>query len=261
MPPLPLPRVLCTVLTHARSLVRRCQTTLQSQIRRELLANQGVATGDRTIALLVARSLQSQLFFYEVEWGGRVLQDGVEDVYMFLDDQEGGAGSAGGSGADDEGEGEGEGEGRGAERLMVGSAVEREELPTSVVTVLTKCYSPSCVEGAVCYSFACPRRPRVRLSLSFACGGVADARCRRISWRRSRRCPRSWGRRCVRARVSACLSWPRAGRSHFCFFWLAGRRGVGRGPRLAQVAPGERDQPTKVRFLFSLAPLVVVRVD
>ncbi|ETW78805.1 GDP/GTP exchange-like protein [Heterobasidion irregulare TC 32-1] len=113
-------------------------TTLQSQIRRELLANQGVATGDRTIALLVARSLQSQLFFYEVEWGGRVLQDGVEDVYMFLDDQEGGAG-----------------------------AVEREELPTSVITVLTKCYSPSCVEGAVCYSFACPRRPRVRLSLLF----------------------------------------------------------------------------------------------
>ncbi|THH16693.1 hypothetical protein EW146_g3989 [Bondarzewia mesenterica] len=106
-------------------------TTLQSQIRRELIINQGVATGDRTIALQVARSLQSQLFFYEVEWGGRILQDGVEDVYMFLDDQEGG----------------------------VEAAPEREELPTSVITVLTKCYSPSCVEGAPCYSFACPRRP------------------------------------------------------------------------------------------------------
>ncbi|KAJ4469772.1 hypothetical protein C8J55DRAFT_523777, partial [Lentinula edodes] len=32
----------------------------------------------------VARSLHSQLFFYEVEQGGRVLRDGVEDVYMFL---------------------------------------------------------------------------------------------------------------------------------------------------------------------------------
>jgi hypothetical protein len=54
-----------------------------------LLQNQGTSTNDRYIALLVARSLQQQLFFYEVEWGGRVLQDGVEDVYMFLDDQDG----------------------------------------------------------------------------------------------------------------------------------------------------------------------------
>ncbi|KAA1475511.1 Dbl-like domain-containing protein [Dentipellis sp. KUC8613] len=107
-------------------------STLQSQIRRELLINQGVATNDRAIALQVARSLQSQLFFYEVEWGGRILQDGVEDVYMFLDDQEGGA----------------------------DAVPEREELPTSVITVLTKCYSPSCVDGTPCYAYACPRRPR-----------------------------------------------------------------------------------------------------
>ncbi|TFY73275.1 hypothetical protein EWM64_g10737, partial [Hericium alpestre] len=85
-------------------------STLQSQIRRELIVNQGVATNDRAIALQVARSLQSQLFFYEVEWGGRILQDGVEDVYMFLDDQEGGA--------DD--------------------VPEREELPTGVITVMTR---------------------------------------------------------------------------------------------------------------------------
>lgn len=62
-----------------------------------------------------------------------MLQDGVEDVYMFLDDQEGGA----------------------------ESVPEREELPTGVITVLTRCYSPSCQDGAPCYSFACPRRPRV----------------------------------------------------------------------------------------------------
>jgi len=111
------------------------QSTLQSQIHNELLINQGVATNDRFIALQVARSLQSQLFFYEVEWGGRILQDGVEDVYMFLDDQEGGT----------------------------EAAPEREELPTGVITVLTNCYSPSCAEGAPCYSFACPRRPRVSI--------------------------------------------------------------------------------------------------
>ncbi|KAI0058941.1 Dbl-like domain-containing protein [Artomyces pyxidatus] len=109
-------------------------STLQSRIRTELLINQGAATDDRLIALQVARSLQQQLFFYEVEWGGRVLQDGVEEVYMFLDDQE-----------------------RSAD-----AAPEREELPTSVITVLTKCYSPSCSEASPCYSFACPRRPRVQ---------------------------------------------------------------------------------------------------
>ena len=109
------------------------QSTLQSRIVSELLINQGVTTNNRAIALQVARSLQQQLFFYEVEWGGRILQDGVEDVYMFLDDQEGGA----------------------------DAPRDREELPTSVITVLTRCYSPSCSEAQPCYSFACPRRSRV----------------------------------------------------------------------------------------------------
>ena len=257
------------MLTHARSLVRRCQTTLQSQIRRELLANQGVATGDRTIALLVARSLQSQLFFYEVEWGGRVLQDGVEDVYMFLDDQEGGAGSAGGSGNGSgngggndgqyEGEGDGGGEGRGVERLMAESAVEREELPTSVITVLTKCYSPSCVEGAVCYSFACPRRPRVRVSLScfLPAARVADALCRRISWRRSRRCPRSRGRRCVRAHLSSCLSWPARGDLTFVFAC----RATGSGTRTPTCSSRSRRARSTAKSApsFSLSPACVRR--
>lgn len=108
------------------------QSTIQAQIQRELLLNLGISTSNRRPALQVARSLQSQLFFYEVEWGGRVLQDGVEDVYMFLDDQE--------SGAD--------------------ARPEREELPTGVFTLLTKCYSPSCVEGSPCFAYACPRRVR-----------------------------------------------------------------------------------------------------
>ncbi|KAJ7065285.1 CNH domain-containing protein [Mycena amicta] len=104
--------------------------TIQSLIQRELAVNHGISTDDRRAALQVARSLQSQLFFYEVEWGGHVLQDGVEDVYMFLDDQEG----------------------------TSDLAPEREELPTGVVTMLTKCYSPSCVDDMPCYSYGCPRR-------------------------------------------------------------------------------------------------------
>jgi hypothetical protein len=82
---------------------------------------------DRRAALLVARSLQSALFFTEVEWGGSILQDGVEDVYMFLDDLDGGS------------------EG----------IIERTELPTGVETILTKCYSASC-EGPGCYTYSCP---------------------------------------------------------------------------------------------------------
>ncbi|KAH9479317.1 Rho1 guanine nucleotide exchange factor 1 [Psilocybe cubensis] len=105
-------------------------STIQTQIQRELAINHGVSTNDRRVALHVARSLQSQLFFYEVEWGGHVLQDGVEDVYMFLDDVDG---------ASD-------------------AVPEREELPTGVITMLTRCYSPSCGDGIPCYSYTCPRK-------------------------------------------------------------------------------------------------------
>jgi len=105
------------------------QSTIQAKIR-ELLACRGVSTNDRSAALEVARSLQSQLFFYDVEWGGRALTDGVEDVYMFRDDQEEGS----------------------------GTRIEMEELPTGVVTYLTKCYTPSCMDGQSCYAFSCPMR-------------------------------------------------------------------------------------------------------
>ncbi|KAF9269276.1 Dbl domain-containing protein [Marasmius fiardii PR-910] len=103
-------------------------STIQSLIQRELLVNHDISTTDRRAAVQVARSLQSQLFFYEVEWGGEALQDGVEDVYMFWDDQDGPSGG------------------------------EPAELPTGVITVLTRCYTPDCVDGAPCYSPRCPRR-------------------------------------------------------------------------------------------------------
>ena len=108
------------------------KSTIQAQVQRELL-HMHVSTSDRRLALFLARSLQSQLFFYEVEWGGRILQDGVEDVYMFLDDQEGGT-----------------------EMRSQGL----DELPTGVFTPLTKCYTPSCMDGLpyACSSYTCPRR-------------------------------------------------------------------------------------------------------
>ena len=117
-------------LTQRVTTIYFSQSTIQAQIQRELLINHGISTNDRRAALEVARSLQSQLFFYEVEWGGRALTDGVEDVYMFLDDQEGGS----------------------------DARIEMEELPTGVVTYLTKCYTPCCVDGHPCYAYSCPRR-------------------------------------------------------------------------------------------------------
>ncbi|KAF9441660.1 Dbl homology domain-containing protein [Macrolepiota fuliginosa MF-IS2] len=107
-------------------------STIHSQITRELRKNHGGASNDRRPALLVARSLQSQLFFYEVEWGYRVLRDDVSSAYMFLDEPQ-----------------------------------DLVEIPGGVVTVLTKCYSPSCGKfyGGPCYSYSCPRRGLKQISL------------------------------------------------------------------------------------------------
>ena len=81
------------------------------------------------------------LFFHEVEWGTRVLQDGVEDVYMFMDDPEG---------ASD-------------------SPIEWTDLPTGVVTILTKCYSASCdYLGLGCYASTCPRKVSIYFSHSLS---------------------------------------------------------------------------------------------
>ena len=118
------------------------KSAIQSQIQRELAIKHGVSTNDRRVSLQVARSLQSQLFFFEVGSGreSRALRDGVEDVYMFLDEQGGGS----------------------------GAFVEREELPTGVITMLTRCYSASC--GAQCYSYTCPRK------VWFFCGSGTNMR-------------------------------------------------------------------------------------
>ncbi|KAF8645045.1 hypothetical protein AX16_008106 [Volvariella volvacea WC 439] len=105
-------------------------STIASLIRDELRINHGVSTAERSIALQVARSLQSQLFFYEVEWGGQVLQDGVEDVYMFPDDSD----------------------------VPSDMPLEKEELPTGVIVSLSKCYASGCMEGVACYAYGCPRK-------------------------------------------------------------------------------------------------------
>jgi RHO1 GDP-GTP exchange protein 1/2 len=36
--------------------------------------------------------------------------------------------------------------------------LESEELPSGVILLMTKCYSPGCSDEDTCYAFTCPRK-------------------------------------------------------------------------------------------------------
>jgi len=114
-----------------------------------------IKTTDRNLALLVRRALDAQQYFHEVTYEHR-LRDSTTGLYQFrqrnlfdaatqdsyslplIDDQirEGKGGSPAPTVADE------------AEHW----------LPTSVFTLLSDCYSPTCSRDQQCYSVACPRR-------------------------------------------------------------------------------------------------------
>ncbi|BGP36192.1 Rho guanine nucleotide exchange factor [Rhodotorula kratochvilovae] len=87
---------------------------------------------DRPLALSVARALHAQLWVHEADWGAAPLRD--DDSQAFVLARDGGEGLQG------------------------------VEIPTGVVTSLTRCYSPFCdkltEEGARggCYAYSCPNR-------------------------------------------------------------------------------------------------------
>ncbi|PWN22901.1 hypothetical protein BCV69DRAFT_280509 [Microstroma glucosiphilum] len=180
-------------------------STLQSAIPRQLLlAAAGIDESIedepesqaqlRRVALSIAQSLNSQLFFHEVDWGAGVLQDGVEQVYSFLDS----------SMAMNE---EDEFPRRHMVRLPSGSVAETnglndqsyeyategehmrnhpvlssdmEELPTGVFVPLTGCYSPLCGRsdspaGSNCYSPSCPRAKTSGLRRGLTVTGLGHA--------------------------------------------------------------------------------------
>jgi hypothetical protein len=110
---------------------------------------------DRRYALQVARSLQENLFFFEVNYSGRVLQDNLDDVYIF-------------------GEEEGVGVSRAASDVRSsvwdGAAAGRtsatdNELPTGVFPAFSRCYSPSCSPASpgTCYAYGCPNHPATKV--------------------------------------------------------------------------------------------------
>lgn len=98
---------------------------------------------DRRVAFHVSQSLHSQLLFYEVEGRGRELTDDADNVYMFLDDVA--------SGSD----------------FSSTLAEPVAPLPTGVVTMLTRCYTPTCIdEDRTCYAWSCPKRLPVQSFLT-----------------------------------------------------------------------------------------------
>ncbi len=113
---------------HYVDHVSFAMSAIQSQIHRELAINNNVSTRDRCVALQIARTQKNQLVFVDVDWGKQELQDGVEDVYTFFGEE-------------------------GSECVA-----ESAELPTGITTMLTRCYSASCGEGIVCYSYTCTRK-------------------------------------------------------------------------------------------------------
>ncbi|KAG8878034.1 hypothetical protein FRB97_002821 [Tulasnella sp. 331] len=114
------------------------------------------------------KDVVNQLFFYEVEWGGRSLSDSVEDVFMFLDDDSSaGVGEGGSLGGGD-----------------LGLADGLQELPTGVITLLTKCYAPSCgPDSGTCYSYGCPRRGQATPALLATPSVVAEPMKVKRGWK------------------------------------------------------------------------------
>jgi hypothetical protein len=201
-------------------------STIQALIPREHAAwAAGLALGqldaarERRVALLVAKTLKSQLFFHEVDWGQNDLRDGVEEVYMFLEDSLAGSGTP-------------------AARQDSDNAFERElalahetgqkpasragqqpradgmdELPTGVFTPLTACYSPLCGKpdaprGSECYSLSCPRARSSAIGQRLTSQPLADAVALPPAGELSR-----WGQPMQAAHSGA------AGKSHMAAAW------------------------------------------
>ena len=79
-------------------------------------------TTDRSLALLLGRSLDAQKFFHDVTYDHR-LRDSPDEVYQFRE-----------------------------------GLVEEGPEVNGIFTLTTECYSPTCTPDRLCYSIACPKR-------------------------------------------------------------------------------------------------------
>jgi hypothetical protein len=76
----------------------------------------------------MAQSLQNQLWFVEVDWDIKPLRDSSEEVFRFMGEMEG---------------------------MVTGDGMGTD-LPSGLMTMVTRCYSSSCPGNRTCYSPRCP---------------------------------------------------------------------------------------------------------
>lgn len=124
----------------------------------------------RPLALSIAHSLQTQLFVHEADWEDHPMSDDVGGVYMLYSDR---------IPSDKAGPAQVALPGLSAELFVTtpwqtmaltpvaaaaAAAAPTQELPTGLLTPLTRCYSPTCshTEGS-CYAPSCPRTKRMLL--------------------------------------------------------------------------------------------------
>ncbi|KAI8053465.1 CNH domain-containing protein [Syncephalis plumigaleata] len=124
-------------------------------------------TGNRNLALLVGRALESQRFFHDVTYDYR-LRDNPNEIYQFREDAV--TRSMLGDGHDNTQSPYSMDDGYSNDKNYVDSPLpittsESESidlapsaLPNGVFTLLADCYSPTCTRETLCYSISCPRR-------------------------------------------------------------------------------------------------------
>jgi len=123
-----------------------------------------IRTSDRNLALLLGRALGNLNLFHDVTYN-YFLRDSPNELYQFtnaihdltiptvinenlckIEEEE----SV--SEADIESQEK-------IEKVIENSKTsENDALPQGVYTLLSRCYSPTCSEGSMCYSISCPRR-------------------------------------------------------------------------------------------------------
>jgi len=124
----------------------------------------------RSVALNMARSLQTQLFLHEVDWEDHPMSDDMSGVYMLYSDR---------VHTDKATPAQVAMPGLSAELFVstpwntialsplaaaAAASAPSHDLPTGIFTPLTRCYSPTCshTEGS-CYAPSCPRTNRMML--------------------------------------------------------------------------------------------------
>lgn len=99
-----------------------------------------IRTVDRDLAILIGRALDHQKYFHDVNYEHR-LRDSDKELYQFKDMCNIPTPTK--------------------RKLRDGKKELKQDqkmtgLPNGVFTILTRCYSPTCAVGNICYSMSCP---------------------------------------------------------------------------------------------------------